>query len=95
MVSGLRIVLKSHTDHLFTPPALQSALQQTTASRDLESNAVSPASAGISQPIPATHSAFLSNVNVNSGCGSCEPEVYIDGELLINPPHDTGQMIGD
>jgi hypothetical protein len=68
-------------------------------SRDLKSNAVSPALAGISQPIPTTHSAFLSNVNVNSSRGSCEPEVEIDGELLINPPHDTGQttcqMIGD
>ena len=61
------------------------------ASHDLELNAVSPASAGVSQPNPTTHSAVLSNEYVNSGRDSCEPKVDIDGELLINLPHDTAQ----
>jgi hypothetical protein len=78
---------------------LHSALQLTTASRDFESNTASPASVGVTQTIPTTHRAFLSNEKVNSGHGGGEPEVDIDGELLINPPHHTGQTtcqtIGD
>jgi hypothetical protein len=59
--------------------------------RNVESNTVRPASAGISHCIPTTRSASLNNVNVNSGRGSCEAEAEIDGELVIDPPHDGGQ----
>jgi len=79
-------LLPLHTDHLFTSPALQSALQLTTTSHNLKSSPASPTSAGLSQPIPTTHSAFLSDVDTNSCHSSHEPEIKHNGELLINLP---------
>jgi len=60
-------------------------MQLTATSHNFESSAANPTSAGLSQPIPTTRSAFLSSVDTDSRHSSHEPEVGNDGELLINP----------